>query len=527
MSNTAATAETSPSRGDVIERSRARDRRALFLSAFFIAALFYIQFEFWKQPSEADRANWDYISQVIARGGVPYRDVVNIKTPLSGYIGAAAIIAARPFGLRDVFAIRIVYLLLGALVVAFTSLIAFDYFKSHATAAIAGAIMLAFTVFSFSTSSGVQPKTPMILFGLVTLWAINKDKPFLAGLFGMMSALCWQPGLLFVAVAALAFSRYLTSWRDMKAFRVLAGAIVPLAVCLAYFSIMGALSDFYRWNIEFNYSVYGPREARTIESFTNRFMRMLAGAFRGERAYFALAAIGAVVFLWREARQAKSNGLRRIRDGASHHSIIIAPAIYFAFCTINIQGGADMIPLLPFVAIFAAVSIDFLIDKATELLARLRRGFDRVMLQRASAAFAALLILALNMRSARAEKVSFPTLQDQDAEVAEIRSHLEPGDKIFVQGAAQILVLSNLPNASRHYFLDRGKDSYLDVVEPGGFAGWLERLRAERIKVVALDRMKTLDYKEEFFKWVEQDYDERKGRIFTYYVRKETSDEQK
>jgi hypothetical protein len=424
-----------------------------------------------------------------------------------------------------VLAIRIVYLVLGALVVAFTSLVAFDYFKSHATALLAGAIMLAFTVFSYSTSSGVQPKTPMILFGLFALWAISKDKPFLAGVFGMLSALSWQPGLLFVGVAALAFSRYLTTWRDRKAVRVLTGALAPLAICVVYFWMMGALTDFYRWNIEFNYSVYAPREARTIESFTNRFLRMLAGAFRGERIYFALSAIGVAVYFWRQARLAIKDGLRRIRDNASHHAIIVAPAVYFAFSTINIQGGADLIPLLPFIAIFAAVAIDCLISGAIALLARARLQVDREMLKQTSVALLVVLILALNVQSARSERVSFPTLQDQDVEISEIRSHLAPEDTIFVQGAAQILVLSNLPNASRHYFLDRGKDSYLDLIEPGGFTGWLERLKATRPRVVALDRMKTLDYKDEFLKWVSEDYEERKGRIFTYYVRKETADE--
>ena len=70
-------------------------------------------------------------------------------------------------------------------------------------------------------------------------------------------------------------------------------------------------------------------------------------------------------------------------------------------------------------------------------------------------------------------RVESPTLKDQEAEVAEITSHLAPGDQIYVHGLAEILVLSRLSNADKHFFLDRGKDNYLDRVEPGGFAGWL------------------------------------------------------
>ncbi|HWO02847.1 MAG TPA: hypothetical protein VNS63_26635 [Blastocatellia bacterium] len=86
--------------------------RGLFWIVLVVSSLIYAQSEFWKLPSAGDRANWDYFAQVISRGGVPYRDVVNIKSPLSAYIGAAAIVVTRPFGLRDVLATRIAFMLL-------------------------------------------------------------------------------------------------------------------------------------------------------------------------------------------------------------------------------------------------------------------------------------------------------------------------------------------------------------------------------------------------------------------------------
>lgn len=194
-----------------------------FLIATIGALAIFAQYQFWKQPSLGDRANWDYFSQVIARGGVPYRDVVNIKTPLSAYIGAGAIIAARPFGVRDVIAIRSVFLVLIALMAGCTLIVVVRYEGDLGLGLAAGAVLLCFDTFARSQNSGVQPKTPMVLFGLLTLWAIAAERPFLAGACGMVSALSWQPGLLFVGVAVLAFSKYLTSWRDLKAVNVLAG----------------------------------------------------------------------------------------------------------------------------------------------------------------------------------------------------------------------------------------------------------------------------------------------------------------
>jgi hypothetical protein len=200
-------------------------RLGLFWIVFAFALVVYTQFQFWKQPSLGDRANWDYFAQVISRGGVPYRDVVNIKSPLSTYIGAAALIAARPFGVRDIYAIRITFIILAAFVVAFTYLVTLDTFDSLSTALLAAAVVLSFQHFSASNAGGTQPKTPMVLFGLVTLWAILKDRPIEAGCFGMLSAFCWQPGLLFLGAAGLAFSRYLTRWRDKSIARLFAGRL--------------------------------------------------------------------------------------------------------------------------------------------------------------------------------------------------------------------------------------------------------------------------------------------------------------
>lgn len=505
----------------MIERAQSLDRRSLFVLTLIVATLSFLPYQFWKQSSIVDRANWDYFAQVIVRGGVPYRDVVNIKSPLSSYIGAAAIIAASPFGIRDIFAIRIVFLLLASLTVCFTFLVAHDYFKSRRVAILSAAIMMAFNLFGYANCGGVQPKTPMILAGLISLWAIQKDKPFTAGVSGMLSALSWQPGLLFVGVAVLAFSRYLTSWRDFKAIRVIAGAAAPLAVFIGYFWREGALRDLYLWNIEYNLTVDAPRGLRTLPQLVDRFFRFMKGAFRPEWPYFLLSVAGLAITVGRGLKGIRERSFRSFAHAAPDHAVIIAPLIYFAFCTINIQGGVDMIPLLPFVAIFAAIGIVWAIDRGSDLVARANSNASRSTI--AGSAFAVLLALVMivSVADVLLFNVEHPTLKEQEAEISEITSHLGPGDQIYVHGLAEILVLSRLPNADKHFFLDRGKDEYLDRVEPGGFEGWLARLKSKRPKIVALERMKFVEHREEFYDWVRADYEEHKGRIFTYYLRRD------
>lgn len=506
-------------RQSILERLKWFHGRRLFWIALVVACFFYSQVGFRKAPALGDRANWDYFAQVISSGGVPYRDVVNIKSPLSAYIGAAAILIGQPFGLRDIFAIRIAYLFLAALTVALTFLLALEYSDNLRLAALAGTAMLTFANFARFNQSGVQPKTPMIIFGLLALCAILRDRPFAAGLFGMLSALSWQPGLLFAGIAGLAASRYLTSWRDRRAFKVIAGAALPLVIVLIYFWAAGALKDFYLWNIHFTANVYGPREARTPSDFFDHFAKLFNGAYRATRWLFYTAIAGAGVTVWQWIRASRQDRSRL--DDAPRHGVLIAGLVYLAFCMIDIQGPVDLIPLLPFVAIFAVAAIDYALEILLQLFARARLVTRTAFVARL---VTAVLIATMFYQSAAIAwqfEHTFPLLKDQDAIVAEILAQLQPGDKVFTHGVPELLVLGRLTNASKYFLLDRGKDVYLDVVEPGGFAGWIERLKAERPRIIALGRFADMEHEKDFRAWAAADYIMRNNPVLPYYVRKD------
>ena len=320
-------------------------RRRVFWLCFALTAVLYSQLHFWTWPERRDPANWDYFSQVIARGGVPYRDVVNIKTLASAYLGAAAILIGKPFGLRDIYAIRTTYTLLAALTVALTFLVASQLFDSIRLGILAAITLAGFQEFAVLNINGVQPKTPMILFGLASLLALMQDRPFTAGVFGMLSALSWQPGLLFIGVAGLGFSKYLTSWRDLKVARLLAGAALPLAVLVAYLFAAGALRDFFLWCLHYPFNVYGPRDQTTTSDFLDRLDMLVDENFARDRVYTTLAMAGLLIAVAREFWQGIKHGLGAALRLAPRHQVIIAACGYFVFCRVNMQGEQDLIPL--------------------------------------------------------------------------------------------------------------------------------------------------------------------------------------
>jgi hypothetical protein len=501
--------------------SRVTQRRAALAAVLIGAAIVFAQFDPLNQPIRGDRANWEYMAHVISRGGVPYRDIVNIKTPLSAYIGAAAILLTKPFGVRDIYAVRFAYLGLALFCIAFTFLVALEYFDSLRIAALAAAILTGVNFFVVNNSAGIQPKTPVVLFGLICLWAIRKDRPMLAGVAGMLAALTWQPGLLFAGAAGLAFSRYLTSWRDRKAVRVVFGASIPLAVIIGYFWAVGALRDFYLWAFDFNLHVYGPGEAKPLSLFVKFLRDMISNQFRQERLYCAIAVVGVLFACWEELKCAWKGRFEYIRNNAPQHALVIAPLVYFIFCMVDVQGAQDFIPFLPFIAIFSALAMVNAIDRLLELARWLARIPNHRAVHAAAFAVVLLLVVGLTVVDAFSYKRKGGRLREQQAEVAEIVSNLQPGDQIFVHGATEVLVLSGLTSASKYFFLDRGKDGYLERVEPGGFDGWLERMKAERPRIVLLTRLRRVDRKRDLLQWVGQDYELRRLRIFNYYIRKD------
>jgi hypothetical protein len=173
------------------------------------------------------------------------------------------------------------------------------------------------------------------------------------------------------------------------------------------------------------------------------------------------------------------------------------------------------------VSIFASVAIVFALDLVAAVALKTAQARAARFLKPALFGAAVALVIYFNVSKAFSYKVGFPTLGEQDEDVREMLALMRPGDRLFVHGQTEILALSGLDNASRHIFLDRGKDRYLDQVEPGGFEGWLAALKEEKPRIVALSRLGAVERKRAFVDWVRGDYEMRKGRFFKYYVRKD------
>src|SRR5207244_7261140 len=148
------------------------------MALFCFAIVITFGYRPFSQMVIGDTAFYDYIAQSIRRGQLPYRDTVDIKFPGAAYLSALAMAVGHLFGLRDVLAVRALYLLLTGLFSALIFLVAAHYLRSRLAGAIAALIPIGLPRFGEWVTSGTEPKLPLMVAGLLALLMIAKGRPF-------------------------------------------------------------------------------------------------------------------------------------------------------------------------------------------------------------------------------------------------------------------------------------------------------------------------------------------------------------
>jgi hypothetical protein len=480
--------------------------RNLTLMAFVIGAAVVLMHRPFSRPEVGDPAIYDYIAQSILRGQLPYKDVVDIKGPVAPYLSAVAMLTGKLLGMRDVIAVRVLHVLMVGLLSSLTFLVAQVYLRSRAAGLIAFMVPLMRYQFAEFMIEGTQPKLPMIIFGMLVLLMIARDRPFWAGLCSMLSCLCWQPGLMFTGVAFLMFSRYLTSWRDRRAFKVLLGSAIPLAGVLSYFYARGALGDLWAWTITYNYSVFGPDAGRDPGVAFDHLWIVIRRTFERDTILVVLALIGLLMFCIERVTAKVKHGLALRSPDLFRDAVLFPPLVYLVFCLINFQGGPDTIPFFPFIGIFAGWAL----VQFVRLIAASKAGqrampklrFD--VLLRAIAAAAIFMLVLVRAVAYRADD---RTLQDQYTAIKPLSELLGPQDQIYVHGSVEILVLLNKPNLNPYVFLDWGADDFAAARKSTSFAAIIDEMEAQAPKLVSISRLRKVNHRADFERWVDQHYD--------------------
>jgi hypothetical protein len=484
---------------------RLDNRRVICAGLFFISVVVMLYYKPFKQIVEGDQAIYDYITQSILRGQLPYRDIADIKWPASVYINALAVWIGQGFGLQDIFAIRLMQIVEVGLLSIFTFLVAEAYLKNRAVGVIAALFPLLNKNFAAWVVMGGQPKLPLMVFGMLSLWLVARDKPFWAGFASMLACMCWQPGLLFTGTAGLVCSNYLRTWRDLRAVKVVAGALVPLAVLFGYFYLKGAFSDFWAWSMEYNYGVFGPDANRGLERALQHMWRVMRRIFEIDIVFLILSIGGYFIFVGERIYARVKSKETSFADGYFRDALIFPPLVYFLFCLVNMQAGPDLIPYIPFIGLFSGWFL-FRVGTAISKIKFLER--PHLNWEVAVTCLAIVLMVGVAIRRATKYRIAGLTLQDQYRDLQPVADLLGPDDKVYVHGTMELLVLLKRQNLNPYVLLDWGADQFVAYKRGVEFKEIVAEMDAQAPKIISLTRLRTLTNKADLENWAKEHYAE-------------------
>jgi len=242
----------------------------------------------------------------------------------------------------------------------------------------------------------------------------------------------------------------------------------------------------------------------TLGEAIKHIVMIVRRVFERDVLLVLLSIVGLLLFLVRRAGRRVKNGSALGSTELFRDAIVLPPLIYGVFMLINFQGPPDLIPIVPFVGIFASWALvwfaSVLGQKAPVA------GQTRLHASELVGAVVFAVILAVVFWRAGTFKLRGLKLRDQDAAVAQLRQDLQPSDRIYVHGAVELLVLLNTPNLNPYVDFDWGKDSFVASMRGVSFQYLLDEMEVQAPKYVALTRLRKVYHRKELKRWVEERY---------------------
>ncbi|MGH2828520.1 MAG: hypothetical protein ACRDKF_16285 [Actinomycetota bacterium] len=417
---------------------------------------------------QRDVAIYSYGAQQVVEGVPPYVSLLNRAGPLAHFVPAVGVAAARAFGFNDVFGMRVLFMLLSVASVCVMYVLARKLFGSRLAGLAGAAALLSFHGFIRYATYGPREKTIMVLLLLCTLLAVANHRWFATGLCVSLATLVWQPvfvvGLAAALSAALSLRR---SERISALVRIALGGMVPAALCVIYFVLIGAFREFIDAFLLINarYTIPAP----FMGDPAHRWMKLQGGY--GVSLWVIVVGLVALVILTLVAiRREGWRAPARLPVAAVGAACLVA----VAWTLRDFNSWPDAFPLLP----AAAAGIG---------------GIAKVLIDRLAARVAGSLVLAWIVASG-AIAVSFSIthqqyeLKEQQESVEAMLAQLPPDASIQSIGAPQALVLSRMRNPTRHQMFERGLEDYVEETWPGGLSGFAQWIGREQPTIISLSR---------------------------------------
>jgi hypothetical protein len=434
------------------------------LLALAVAVALFTRFSF-DDTMRRDEAIYAYGGQQLAAGVPLYHGIFDPKTPVAQALAGAAAALAPGRGFEDVHAIRVAFFAAACLSVVAVYWLGLVLWGSPLAALLGATVFASFRSFALDAVGGPDAKTPGILFAVVCLALLVQRRWFWGALFGSLAALVWQPFAVY-AVVALAAAFAGARWRGVRS--ALAGAALPLAVCVVWLWGTGALPGAVEATV--SYPLHGVE--RTPETLRGRVAHIAGEVWSGYGVTGLLLGVGLLALLVVARLGARPGSSLPRERGAWVLAATLVPLV--AFSLHDFQGTADAYPFLPYAAVGVAGACALLAGR-----------------WRAAVGGAALVaVFGLSFVGySHARRRDTGLLREHHRALA-VQRLVDRGEHFEAYGNPVSLVLTGTRNPTRFVYLSEGVGDWALRHELAGFEGFTAGIRARRPAVVVVDAWK-------------------------------------
>ncbi len=396
----------------------------------------------------------------VADGAVPHRDFFEVKPALFTLLAAPVLGGGRLAGLPDWLGARLLMTFAGGLL----ALLAWALGRQAARAAglagaqvrtaglLATAALLSLRGMAFLLTTGVEPKTFVVLFLQASLLLALRGRPLAAGALAPLAAACWQPAALAWPVLLLAAGASGPTPPRPRA-RFLLGSAATATALLAALLLTDALVPFLEQTL--GYSLVAARSGGR------------SGALREPlRVAFILWHAAGPELLW----ALPLTLLALLRGGRPARLLFLLPAVFGLWSLLDFQAFPDTQPLVAPVMVLGGIGLGLLLPPRPAL--------------------AAALLLSVTGLLPGGVPPPWP-LAWQRRQAEELVAALPPDSAKtpwLAFGDPALAILADRPTTNRHLFLAEGSTTWLDEHHPGGSPAWIRATLASPAAVLILGR---------------------------------------
>jgi hypothetical protein len=441
-----------------------------------LAAIVYSSMGFYR-GLDRNTGAYLYSGQQAAEGIPPYVSIFLHKGPLGSFLAAVGVALAYPLGLDDVLAVRIFFCVLACLTTLVLFLLGEQVSGSRRVGFLAALTFLSFYQFNSVVAAGPEPKTPLMLFVVSSLYLTSRRKWFWAGVCGALSGLVWQPTAAFLFVTLILAALQPRQERVRAIKLALAGGVLPLLATVIYFAERRALYELVDRSFIFN--VFYLKNRQGLSTISPAW-RILTIVWQEYRRNLASIAVGFCVILCLYARWAmRWRSLRRVVVENPLAPILLSLPAPIIWSLKDFQGIPDFYIFLPYVSIGMGLFVDWV----------LRRLQPHAVKPLAVYALLTAVCLSLLLGSGILDaRNAAPGLIEQERTAREILDRFGRDVRVHTISYPQALALLHTTTWTPYWNL---KDIF-DVQEshiPGGFDGWMQSLAAYDPQIIIIGRI--------------------------------------